>query len=720
MKWSRSLLWGALLPLSIAACEGFNQAMTAHQDLVARAAGNELGVEEAAQLMAGNPQVPADPQVVQVLADLWVDYTLLASAVAEDSTLAVVDLDVLAEPVREGLLVSKLRDRVIRYDTVFTDQQLAQRWATEGPGAEIRARHILLRAPAEATPAQRDSVRALAESLRQRAGGGEDFAALAAEYSEDPGSAARGGDLGFFGRGRMVAPFEEAAFQLEPGEVSEVVESPFGYHIIRLEERQQQELEPQREEFRQFLVQQAQQGAEATYLDSLSAAANVEITESGPAVAREIAAEPRKAERGRAGERVVATYAGGELTSGELAKFLRTQPGNVRNAFQTASDEQIEGLIDQLVRREILLGTAARAGIQLSPAEQDSVRAQARSFVRQVVQASGLSGAGASAADVGERVEVLLREMLSGERQPVPLGPLGLALREHYPAEVYASAFPDVVSQLEELRAAQPAPPGLPGQLPGAPPVPVQPADTSRLGASASSSPSRPPGTRGTRWVPVAYNYPVRRERLASRRSRRRESFGRPFVACPRPATECSRDPDTLQTSMKHIPLFLVGAVLAAAPAAAQEIVTPAPSPQQEELVDRVVAVVGDTALLLSDLQVQLQQMAATGQPLPEDPAARDALARELLERQVDDLVLVQAARDAGIEAPDEEIRRLVEQDIGTVRERFATEEELRSALASSGLTLEQYRQTLSEQYRDRMLSQRFAQQRLVGAAQPV
>ena len=64
------------------------EAMTAHTDVVARAAGKELRVEEAPQMLAANPQVPADPQVVRALADLWVDYTLLATAVAEDTSLA--------------------------------------------------------------------------------------------------------------------------------------------------------------------------------------------------------------------------------------------------------------------------------------------------------------------------------------------------------------------------------------------------------------------------------------------------------------------------------------------------------------------------------------------------------------------------------------------------------------------------------------------------------
>lgn len=457
MRFSRWLALPAAATLLAGGCNGFGEAMTAHTDVVARAAGHELRVEEAAEMLASNPEIPAEPQVVQALADYWVDYILLATAAAEDTSLSAIDLEALTQPAREQAIMARLRDEVVHADTAFTDEQVEERWITEGPGAEIRARHILLRVPADATPQQRDSVEALAESLRARAESGEDFAELATEYSQDPGSAARGGDLDFFGRGRMVAPFEEAAFQLDPGEISPVVETAYGYHVIKLEERRQPELGQQRDDFRRYLIQQAQQDAEAAYLDSLAAETEVEIAPGGLDVVREIASRPELSLEGRAASRVIARYEDGEFTSGEFATFIRGQPAQTQSAFSTADDEQLSSVVEQLARREMLLNEARRRGIELTREEEEQIRRDARQGLRTVLQQAQLTG-GERGEALEQRVEGLLQGFLAGQVQLVPLGPLGFALRELYPAEINDGTFSQVVEEIESTRAANPAP----------------------------------------------------------------------------------------------------------------------------------------------------------------------------------------------------------------------------------------------------------------------
>src|SRR5262249_61240498 len=83
----------------------------------------------------------------------------------------------------------------------------------------------------------RAEARTKAEDVLAKVKAGSDFAELAKKESQDPGSASKGGDLGLFARGRMVPAFEAAAFALEPGGVSDIVETPFGFHIIKVDEK---------------------------------------------------------------------------------------------------------------------------------------------------------------------------------------------------------------------------------------------------------------------------------------------------------------------------------------------------------------------------------------------------------------------------------------------------------------------------------------------------
>ena len=123
--------------------------------------------------------------------------------------------------------------------TTYYDANLSQFQKPE----EAHARHILFKVAPDASDADKAAARKQAEDVLAKAKGGGDFAALAKQFSQDS-TAENGGDLGSFGRGVMTPPFEQAAFALEPGQVSEIVETQFGFHIIKLEAKTAARTEP--------------------------------------------------------------------------------------------------------------------------------------------------------------------------------------------------------------------------------------------------------------------------------------------------------------------------------------------------------------------------------------------------------------------------------------------------------------------------------------------
>lgn len=141
----------------------------------------------------------------------------------EQARVEYVVLD--TEAVKKGIQIAEADLRA------YYDQNVQQLSGKE----ERRASHILITAPKDAPAKEREAARAKAQQLLQAVKAAPaTFAEVAKKNSQDPGSAAKGGDLDFFARGAMVKPFEEAAFSMKKGEISDVVESDFGYHIILL------------------------------------------------------------------------------------------------------------------------------------------------------------------------------------------------------------------------------------------------------------------------------------------------------------------------------------------------------------------------------------------------------------------------------------------------------------------------------------------------------
>jgi peptidyl-prolyl cis-trans isomerase D len=109
---------------------------------------------------------------------------------------------------------------------------------------QVKASHILIKFAANAKPEEKEAAKEKIENIRSQILAGEDFSKLAKEHSEDEANKKKGGDLGFFSKGRMMPAFEETAFQLKPGGISEPVETPYGFHLIKVTEKKEGGLPP--------------------------------------------------------------------------------------------------------------------------------------------------------------------------------------------------------------------------------------------------------------------------------------------------------------------------------------------------------------------------------------------------------------------------------------------------------------------------------------------
>lgn len=471
MTTKRLLALGALVTvLATTACDGMNQAMTSHKGVVARAAGLELSVDQTAELIAQNGRLTPEPEVVDAVANLWVDYVLLANAADRDSTLASVDVRPIVDPIIEQQIFTRFNDQVIKPDTSITDEELLAIYQREQPGAEIRARHILLRVAPDAAPAQRDSIMAEARDLHAKAVAGANFAKLAEEHSQDPGSARQGGDLGFFGRGQMVAPFDEAAFSLGIGEISDVVETPFGYHIIKLEERKGPTLAEIKETFREQALASKMMKATQDYIKRLTDSLELRIQDGAYDVARDLAAKPNTDLSGRAASRVLVEYKGGSFTAAEYLSFVRARTNpSTRAQLAAAGDNDLESVLTAMTHNEVLMDAASKEGITVPGAERDSIANGIRSQLMQALQETGLTETtpreGETAKQALERrVNDFLGAIIRGEQDLLELGPISFALRADRAGEIYERAFPEVVRKLQQ-RQSTPPPATTPGAI---------------------------------------------------------------------------------------------------------------------------------------------------------------------------------------------------------------------------------------------------------------
>ena len=196
--------------------------------------------------------------------------------------------DALSIQIKRNLAVQQFIEDSIVKNIKVSDKEI-KAYYDEHPDffiqpEQVKSSHILIKFDPKADESQKAKAHKKIVEIQQKLEKGEDFAELAKESSQCP-SNAKGGDLGYFRRGQMVKPFEETAFALKPGEVSDIVETRFGYHLIKVFDKKPEstiKLEDAKDKIERYLKQEKVQQKLEVYIEELKAMADIQkfITEN--------------------------------------------------------------------------------------------------------------------------------------------------------------------------------------------------------------------------------------------------------------------------------------------------------------------------------------------------------------------------------------------------------------------------------------------------------
>jgi peptidyl-prolyl cis-trans isomerase C len=184
--------------------------------------------------------------------------------------------------VKRNLMIGKLVDQQMQGNITVTQQEMKEFYENNTQYFEqpekVSASHILIKVEEGATEEEQQAALEKARSLKQQLEDGADFAELAREESQGP-SSENGGSLGSFSRGQMVPAFEKAAFNLNKGEISDVVQTQFGYHIIKVTDKKEPETQPFEQaqpNIEQYLMRNKQMEFYSSYVAKLKEKAEIE------------------------------------------------------------------------------------------------------------------------------------------------------------------------------------------------------------------------------------------------------------------------------------------------------------------------------------------------------------------------------------------------------------------------------------------------------------
>jgi peptidyl-prolyl cis-trans isomerase NIMA-interacting 1 len=344
--------------------------------------------------------------------------------------LAVADrrLADLAGPFVERDLRSLVLQRAaleIGAAEVGLDEDALRAEYDQDPAYELAVRHLVVLSERWRPDEHRDSARARAEAALERVRAGEAFESVVAEYSDEPGAAERGGLLQPGREGSWVREFWEAASSLEPGQVSDVVETEFGFHVIRLESQDRIPFEEARDRVLEQTVDMADAlGRSARWIEERTRNA---IVDTAAVVAWQAGQDPA---------RPLVRWPGTELSPYEpadLDDYARTLPPTSAAALRGGDGAYAAGVVASAARSRVLLEHARALGIEATPAQRTAVAEQWRT---RMAGWAGALGYSPGMADRAIRRRSL--EMVGSQRQDVmiargELPRLSAVLRQLYP-----------------------------------------------------------------------------------------------------------------------------------------------------------------------------------------------------------------------------------------------------------------------------------------------
>jgi parvulin-like peptidyl-prolyl isomerase len=397
----RTFAIAAAAAFTLSACSSLKDALNAHTNWVARAGSAELTVTRLAALI-GKSRAPIRKDIAKSIANVWVDYQLLGVAAAHNDSLSDPKLiDEAMWPAIANLKARKWYDIVSKSWGVEDTTSAQRQWAS---GDILAADHILLLTQGM-NETQKAEVKKKIDAIRAKVTSAT-FGATATANSQDTQSARQGGSLGIFPKGTMVPEFEKAVQALKPGEISPVIQTTYGYHIIR---------RPTYDQVKSQLLA-ASKGrsvavAESTYLAKLEKSGKIEVKKDAPATVKAIGNDPDAYRRDNT---VLATSTAGKFTASRLVGWLETLPANARiiDQIKQAPDSSLVAMVKRFANNELVLKQADSAKITIDPAQIAQLHA---TFVNAVKQAWSQLGVAPSSLQDSAKTESD-REKLAAKR----------------------------------------------------------------------------------------------------------------------------------------------------------------------------------------------------------------------------------------------------------------------------------------------------------------